>query len=122
MTLLVERRWPAFIMTSAAYRYATGRPFTPVTSATFDPPRSVWTPTYGPPMSERLPSFHRLDLSASILRRFGPVQSVVFYTLSNALDRENVHMYRYSPDYTQRFPVRSLFNRAHYFGFSLTVS
>ena len=122
VTALLERRWPAFITTSAAYRYATGRPFTPVVSATFDPQRSGWTPTYGPPMSERLPAFRRLDLSGSILRRFGPVQSVVFYTLSNALDRENVHTYRYSPDYSQRMPVRSLFNRAHYFGFSLTWS
>jgi hypothetical protein len=121
-TALVEKRWPGFIMTSAAYRYATGRPFTPVVSATFDPQRSAWTPTYGVPMSDRLPSFRRLDLSASILRRFGPVQSVVFYTLSNALDRENIHTYRYSPDYSQRIPVRSLFNRSHYFGFSLTWS
>jgi hypothetical protein len=118
----VEKRWPAFIMTSAAYRHATGRPFTPVVSATFDPQRSAWTPTCGAPMSERLPSFHRLDLSGSILRRFGPVQSVVFYTLSNALDRENVHTYRYSPDYSRRVPVRSLFNRSHYFGFALTWS
>lgn len=122
ITALVEKRWPAFITTSAAYRHATGRPFTPVTSAAFDPQRSAWTPTYGAPMSERLPSFHRLDLSGSILRRFGRVQSVVFYTLSNALDRENVHTHRYSRDYSQRVPVRSLFNRSHYFGFALTWS
>ena len=122
ITALLEKRWPAFITTSAAYRHATGRPFTPVASATFDPQRSAWVPTYGAPMSERLPSFHRLDLSASILRRIGPVQSVVFYSLSNVLDRENVHTYRYSPDYSQRIPVRSLFNRSHYFGFALTWS
>jgi hypothetical protein len=122
VTALVEKRWPMFIMTSAAYRFATGRPFTPVASATHDPGRGVWTPTYAAPMSERLPAFHRLDLSGSVLRRFGPVQSVVFYTLSNALDRENIHTYRYSPDYSERIPVRSLFNRAHYFGFSLTWS
>jgi TonB-dependent receptor-like protein/carboxypeptidase-like protein len=123
VTALAERRWLGFFMSSVAYRYATGRPFTPVTSATFDPTRSAWTPTYGPPMSERLPTFHRLDVSAAVLRRFGSsVQAVFFWSLSNALDRENVHTYRYSPDYSQRIPVRSLFNRAHYFGASLTAT
>jgi vitamin B12 transporter len=122
LTALAERRWPG-IIGSIAYRYATGRPFTPVVSATFDPARSVWMPAYGTPMSERLPDFHRLDLSVGHIRRVGEsLQAVLFYSLSNALDRENVHAYRYTADYRERIPVRSLFNRAHYFGFSLTWS
>ena len=72
-------------------------------------------------MSERLPDFHRLDFSIGHLRRFGEsLQAVFFYSLSNALDRENVHAYRYSADYSQRIPVRSLFNRSHYFGATVT--
>jgi vitamin B12 transporter len=120
LTALAERRWLG-IISSVAYRYATGRPFTPVVSATFDPSRSMWAPTYGTPMSERLPDFHRLDFSIGHLRRFGEsLQAVFFYSLSNALDRENVHAYRYSADYSQRIPVRSLFNRSHYFGATVT--
>jgi vitamin B12 transporter len=122
VTALAERRWLG-IISSVAYRYATGRPFTPVVSATFDPSRSIWMPSYGTPMSERLPAYHRLDFSIGHLRRFSEsLQVVFFYSLSNALDRENVHAYRYSADYSERIPVRSLFNRAHYFGASLTFT
>jgi hypothetical protein len=104
-----------------AQRSATGRPFTPVASATFDPGRNVWTPAYGAPMSERLPSFTRTDLSVSWFRPWGAMQTVVYAALTNAFDVSNVFAYRYSPDYTQRFEVRSLFNRAVYFGASLIL-
>jgi hypothetical protein len=108
-------------MSAVAYRHATGRPYTPVLGAIHDSARDVWIPTYGPPMSDRLPAYHRVDISASWFRQLGPsLQGVVFWSLSNALDRENVHAYRYSADYETRIPRRSLFNRAHYFGASIT--
>jgi hypothetical protein len=48
------------------------------------------------------------------------VQGVVFWSISNLLDRENIHAYRYSADYTVRTSSRSIFNRAHYVGASIT--
>jgi hypothetical protein len=121
ITATAERMWAGGIMSAIAYRHATGRPFTPVTGATHDAARDVWIPTYGPAMSDRLPAYHRVDISASWFRRFSPsVQGVVFWSLSNVLDRENVHAYRYSPDYSVRIPARGIFNRAHYFGASIT--
>lgn len=120
LTALIERQWP-WITTSAAYRHATGRPVTPVVSAEPDETRDVWLPAYGAPMSERLPGYHRLDLSAAHVRPIGSsFQLVVFWSLSNALDRANVHGWRYTPDYAERIAVRSIFDRAHYFGASLT--
>jgi vitamin B12 transporter len=121
VTAMLTRQWRHGVQTSAAYRHATGRPFTPVTSATFDDTRGLWVPRYGAPMSERVPPFHRLDLSASWFRRVSPsLQVVIYWSVSNVLDRANVHAYRYSPDYTARFPVRSIFERSHYFGASVT--
>lgn len=103
-----------------AQRSATGRPFTPVTSATFDGARDVWVPTYGAPMGERLPSFQRLDLSFTHLRRVGAMSVVLYSSVSNLLDRENVYMYRYSSDYSEKIPIRSTFNRTYYVGTSIS--
>jgi hypothetical protein len=101
-------------------RYATGRPFTPVTGATFDVTRNVWTPEYGEPMSERLPAFRRVDLGLTHLRRVGSTNVVIYSSASNLFDRENVFMYRYNADYSMRIPIRSMFKRSYYVGFSVT--
>ena len=123
ITAVLERRWAGTITGSVAYRHATGRPYTPVIGATRDDARDVWIPAWGAPTSERLPVYNRVDLSASWFRRFGRgMEGVLFWSISNVLDRENVHAYRYSPDYSARVPSRSIFNRAHYFGASITRS
>ena len=121
LTAVLERRLGP-VMTSAAYRHATGRPFTPVTSASHDPARDVWVPVYGASMSERLPTYRRVDLSAAHMRSIGSAQLVLFWSMSNLLDHRNVHAYRYTQDYSHRVPVRSMFERSHYFGGSLTFA
>jgi hypothetical protein len=71
-------------------------------------------------MSERLPDFRRLDLSISQFRPLSAGWNGVFYlSLGNVLDRDNVYAYRYSRDYSERIPIRSIFNRAVYFGATL---
>jgi hypothetical protein len=121
ITATAERRWAGSIMSAIAYRHATGRPFTPVVGATHDTARDVWVPIYGPAMSNRLPAYHRVDISASWFRQFSPsLQGVVFWSVSNVLDRRNIHEYRYTSDYSARVPARSIFNRAHYFGAAIT--
>jgi hypothetical protein len=104
-----------------SHRHATGRPYTPVLSATFDARQNVWIPTYGPPMSERLPPFRRVDVSLTHLRRISSINAVFFASVSNLFDRENVFTFRYTRDYSSRIPVRSLFNRSFYVGASLST-
>lgn len=119
LSIVAERGFGRF-RTGLAWRYATGRPFTPVVSASPDTVPGVWVPAYGTPNGERLPAFSRLDLSASWLHSFWRGNlTVVFVGISNALDRENLYGYRYTPDYTQRIPIRSQFKRAIYFGATL---
>jgi vitamin B12 transporter len=103
-----------------SHRYATGRPHTPVTSATYDSVRDVYVPQYGAPMSERLPAFQRLDVSVTHLRRLGAANVVLYSSVSNVFDRDNIHAYRYSSDYSVRVPIRSLFKRSFYVGASLS--
>jgi hypothetical protein len=106
---------------SGAVRYATGKPYTPVAGAAFDSLRRVWTPAYGAANSLRMPAYAKVDLAVS--RYTKPSRSFVlvyFFSLDNILDRENLYQYTYNTDYTQRIPVRSLFNRSFYLGASLT--
>jgi vitamin B12 transporter len=120
MTAVAERTMFSTLRASVAWRYATGRPFTPVSGATYDASQNVYVPSYAAPMSERLPTFHRLDFSTSYFRQISPgLQSVVFVSLMNLLDRNNVQRYRYNADYSQRFTDPSLFERSVYFGATL---
>jgi hypothetical protein len=121
MTIVGEQVLPKGWSVSMAWRYATGKPFTPVTGATFDVQDHVWTPQYAAPSSERLPPEKKFDVAVSRVTRIaGNNQLVYFFSLDNVLDRTNIYEYTYPADYSRRIPVRSLFNRSVYFGASLT--
>jgi hypothetical protein len=123
LTVAAEKNFGIGWNASGAFRYATGKPYTPVTGATFDQTRQQWQPSYGPPFSERLTPLQRVDLSIS---RFMPLSAqsflVVFASVNNLFDRVNVYEYRYNADYSQRIPVRSLFNRSYYVGGSISFA
>jgi vitamin B12 transporter len=121
LSIIGDQALPKGWSFSAAWRYATGKPFTPVMGATLNPARQVWAPSYGAPNSDRLPSFKRVDVSLSRVTRLSPSNQLVYFlSLENLFDRDNIYQYTYSSDYTKRIPVRSLFNRSLYFGGSLT--
>jgi TonB-dependent receptor-like protein/carboxypeptidase family protein len=123
LTVVAEKNFRIAWSASGAFRYATGKPYTSVTGATFDQTRQLWVPSYGPPFSERLTPLQRVDLSIS---RFTPLSPqsflVLFASVNNLFDRVNIYEYRYNADYTQRIPVRSLFKRSYYVGGSITFA
>lgn len=53
----------------AAYRYATGRPFTDVVDATFDPEADVFVPEFGDPYVERHDMFEFKRVGSASGRR-----------------------------------------------------
>ncbi len=107
---------------SASLRQATGRPFTPVSGAAFDPDQQVWQPQYDEPYSERFPDFRRIDLSITRLHSFWTGNLTVFFaSITNVLDRRNVTRVEYSPDYSSRTPVDSPFRRTLYVGATLST-
>ena len=119
VTAVAERGWGR-LHTALSWRYATGRPFTPVVSAVPDTAPGVWIPTFGAPESGRLPAFQRLDLSVSWVQALWRGNlTILFVGVANALDRDNLYGYRYSADYAQRIPVRSQFKRSVYFGITM---
>jgi vitamin B12 transporter len=94
-------------------RYATGKPFTPMTG------RSGGIPVYGAIHSERLPDYQRLD--ARVTRYLmGPQRTALVYLeMLNLLDRRNVMSYSYGSN-SQRVPVHSVFaHRTFVLGFEL---
>ena len=121
LTVVGDQALPNGWSFSAAWRYATGKPFTPVIGATFDPQMNAYSPQYAAPSSERLPPEEKFDIALSRVTRLSPsMQLVYFLSLDNVFNRTNLYEYTYTPDYSRRIPVRSLFNRSLYFGASLT--
>lgn len=117
---IAEKLLPHGWRSALTWRTSSGRPYTPVTSATYDPAADIWVPVFGVPNAGRFPDLQRLDLSASWYRPLRPgLQSVLYLSLSNVLDRDNTQGWKYSEDYRTRTPVRSIFNRSVYFGASL---
>jgi hypothetical protein len=105
---------------SLAYRFATGRPYTPVVGATPGPAAGEFTPLYGAPESERLPDFDRIDLSFNRLEFIHNQLWVPYVSINNVLNTKNTYGYTYSADYRQKFPLPSLLRRTLYFGVSTT--
>ncbi|MDQ7064221.1 MAG: TonB-dependent receptor [candidate division KSB1 bacterium] len=104
------------------YRYATGRPVTPVLGAVRQQPFDFYLPIEGPVGSERLPAFQRLDASLSLYYPFGNGSAAVFYlAVSNLLNRVNVLDWDYSVDYSERRPRETNYRRFVYFGVSVML-
>jgi hypothetical protein len=102
----------------ATARYATGKPFTPVTGGAPDPATGAPVPVYGELNDERLPDHRRLDARVSRYifgaGRFG----LVYLEMLNLLDRQNVMSYTYGDDFTTRVPVHAFFaHRTFVLGF-----
>ncbi len=120
---VIERNWNSRFTTGVTYKRATGRPFTPVVGATLDFDQDIWVPEFGEPFSERLPTYARLDLSASLLLGLGRDDlTVLFASISNLLGRDNISAYQYNDDYSERIPTGQGFSRTLYFGVSSTLS
>lgn len=117
VTWVTESRWRTWTL-GTARRWATGRPFTDVIGSVAGPdgPEAVW----GAPNAQRLPDYGRFDVSLDWYRGLGENRGLVlFASLSNVLDRDNVMRYRWTPDFSARIPVRAPFNRSVYVGATL---
>ena len=93
---------------STAFRYASGKPFTPAPMAH---------------NSKRLPGYMKWDVALTKLHAFpGNSLAVFFISVANVLNRGNIRDYIFSPDYSERTEVKSYFRRSIYFGVAITLS
>lgn len=102
LTLLVSAAITARWRLGARVRYATGNPYTPVASASFDSGSQQWVPMDGPTLSERLPAFWQVDVRLDRHWRTGWGTWALYLDVQNVSNRENPEGVLYSDDYSQR--------------------
>lgn len=104
-----------------SYKISTGKPYTPVVSATYNATEDVYIPGFAGTNSSRFPTYHRLDMNVQhIFALFGKF-AVAFFALNNVLNQKNVYTYTYNYDYSIKKEVVSSNDRIVYFGIGLQL-
>ncbi len=109
-----------FLEISAVYFFRQGTHYLPVESSTYDNITGTYYPAYSSwDNSERLPDYHKIDLSISKYWVVNTDLALVLYAnVSNLLNTNNVRGINYNEDYTSRF--NNLHSqRTIYFGVSV---
>ena len=95
----------------ASYNYSSGR--------TFRVPGDVLNA--GSFQNETTPNFHLLAANVSYLTTIQDNFTVIFFSLNNVLNRNNVFGYRYSPDGTFRMPINPSQKRSIFLGIFISI-
>lgn len=103
------------------YRISTGKPYTPVTSAIYDPVQNVYAPIYAENNSDRFPTYTKVDASFQYITSLFHKFCVVFVAFNNIFDTKNLYQYNYNFNYTDKIDVPSLNKRIVYFGVGLQL-
>ena len=123
LTVVAKVRLIQFLSAGVTYRYATGRPFTPVVDAVPVENGAFYLPVEGDVGSERLPDFQRVDASLSYYLPFGQGHNATFYlAINNLLNRVNVLDYEYALDYSSRTARTSNYRRFVYLGVAINFN
>jgi outer membrane cobalamin receptor len=93
---------------SSRFRYVTGNPFTPVTSATFDADNDTYIPTRGAIYSERQAPFMQVDIRIDKKWILNTEIWSLYLDIQNLLNAKNPEQIRYSYDYSQQEVVSGL--------------
>ena len=102
--VVLEAALPWGLTLGGRWRLASGIPYTPVQSRSYDAAAGRWVPVFGATNSERLPPYQRLDLRLE--KRWTPPPgalgrgTTVFLELFNAFDAENITSVTYEDDYS----------------------
>ncbi len=93
-------------------KYATGKPFTPVTSAEWNSIYNIYTPVYGETNSDRFPEYKRLDLRVTHFSNISESLRFIFFVEGlNIFNLNNIFGYYYSPDYKMKKEIESYFGK-----------
>jgi hypothetical protein len=98
------------------YSYASGLPSTPLVDREWDNDNQIYLPVWGEPYSNRLPSYQRVDLNGSMIINFQKRLIVLYFGITNVLNRENILRYEYNDDYSIRTNINSIFGRSIFVG------
>jgi outer membrane receptor for ferrienterochelin and colicin len=122
-TLIAKYNITPSLQVGVNYKYATGKPFTPVVSANYIPDIDIYEPDYGEDNSDRHPTYQRLDIRFTYLSQlFNSYFTVLYVEALNILDINNIFGYSYNKDYSIKSRVDRYFGRRTVvFGFQITI-
>lgn len=84
------------------WRFVSGNPTTPITGGVFLSDADSYGPISGPTNSDRLPSFHQLDVRLDKTWRYDGWSLSAYLNLTNVYNRSNPEAVSYSFDYRRR--------------------
>lgn len=90
------------------FRYVTGSPYTPTTSALYDADAGAYSPIYGALYSDRNAAFHRLDVRVDKTWELGVLKLTAYLDLQNAYFRQNPEGRSYNFNYSRSAVVSGL--------------
>lgn len=93
---------------SARFRLTTGNPRTPVVGSVYNADTDDYSPVSGETYSDRLGTFHQLDLRVDKTWVFNTWKFGAFLDVINAYNANNPEGTRYNYDYSESAPVRGL--------------
>lgn len=94
------------------YKFATGKPMTPVISSVYHPEINIYEPVYGVDNSSRQKKYQRLDIRFTYLINLFKKYFTVFYIEGlNVLNIKNIFNYTYNFNYTEKKGIESNFGR-----------
>lgn len=90
------------------FQLTTGRPYTPVTGATYQADVDLYLPSYGRANSQRVAVQHQLDLRVDRAWRFDRWKLSAYLDISNVYVNAAAIDYQYNFDYSARTAITSL--------------
>ncbi|MBI5525589.1 MAG: TonB-dependent receptor [Deltaproteobacteria bacterium] len=90
------------------FRLTTGNPYTPASGSLFDADANRYSPFWGDRRSERLPTYHQLDLRLEKSFVFDRWLLNMYVDLMNVYNQRNYEYYMYDYDYTHIVPIEGL--------------
>lgn len=109
-TLVTKYNLTNYIQLGINYKFATGKPYTPIAGGKPNTSLTAYEPIYNLDNSKRYPNYNRLDFRVSYLTTLFDIVFSAFYVEAiNILDIKNIFDYSYSYDYSQKKEVTSYF-------------
>jgi hypothetical protein len=90
------------------FQFTTGKPYTPVIGSVFMSDLARYQPIYAPVNSTRMAPMHQLDLRLDHWWQFNTWRLSAYLDVQNVYFHPSTMDYRYSADFTQKTPVRTL--------------
>ena len=92
----------------ARFRLVTGNPDTPIVGSLYNANAGVYTPIFGKYNSERMGTFHQLDVRVDKRWTFDGWRLSTYLDIQNVYYAKNPEGYQYNYNYTQKSTINGL--------------